>query len=45
MKSWVERAKKDMGVDSELCGGVTRGGVSLLLDDSASAVHRVGGAS
>lgn len=44
-KSWVERAKKDMGVDSELCGGVTRGGVSLLLDDSASAVHRVGGAS
>lgn len=42
-KSWVERAKKDMGVDSELCGGVTRGGVSLRLDGSASAVRRVGG--
>lgn len=35
-KSWVERAKKDMGVDSELCGGV-----SLALNGSASAVHRV----
>lgn len=42
-KSWVERAKKDMGVTCELCRGVTRGGVSQPLAGSRGAVLRVWG--